>query len=67
MEKDKNSSVFIFVMGDNNTININEKNKKKRKPFFQKLKALGKLVSSWFVNVVVLLIKTFTNIGFEPH
>ena len=61
MKKDKKSSIVIVVIGDNNIINVNDKSKKKRKSFFQKLKTLGKLIKSFFVNIVVLLIKMFTN------
>lgn len=63
MEKDKESSVVVVVIGNSNIINIGNSKKKKRKPFFQKLKALVKLIGPLFVNVVVLLFKMFANVG----
>lgn len=63
MEKDKESSVVVVVIGNSNIINIDSSKRKKRKPFFQKLKALVKLIGPLFVNVVVLLFKMFTNVG----
>ena len=58
MKKNNPSSIIVNVTGENNTIIINEAKPSKKKS--GKVKALGKLVWSLFVNIIVLLKKIFT-------
>ena len=58
MKKNNQSSIIVNVTGENNTIIINEVKPRKKKS--GKVKALGKLVWSVFVNIFVLLKKIFT-------
>jgi hypothetical protein len=58
MKKNNQSSIIVNVTGENNTIIINEV--KPGKQNSGSVKALGKLVWSVFVNILVLLKKIFT-------
>lgn len=58
MKKNNQSSIIVNVTGENNTIIINAAKPRNKKS--GKVKALGKLVWSVFVNIFVLLKKIFT-------
>ncbi|MDE6551150.1 MAG: hypothetical protein K2M44_06625 [Clostridia bacterium] len=69
MEKNNDStSVVVTIIGDNNTVVFDGKTNsikrisKKKKSFKTRLKALGKLIRSIFVNISVLLFEIFAKL-----
>ena len=70
MRKNSNSSsIVVNITGNNNAVIINDsasltkKTSRKKGSFKTWLKALGKLIRSAFVNILVLLLEIFAKLG----